>query len=132
MSMPVGETGVIARRILVVDDEASIRDLCARVLRRNGFHVTMATTGEEAVHHLQHESFDLVITDIRMPGISGVDVLTIAKALHPSIAVILITGFGTTETLARANQSSADRILTKPFDALELLATVRKIFAATS
>ncbi len=126
------ESGGGARRILVVDDEESIRDLCARVLARSGFQVTIAGDGEDAVRHLQDESFDLVISDIRMPGISGLDVLTTAKALHPSIAVVLITGFGTAEALARANQSGADRILTKPFDAQELLATVREIFPKDS
>ncbi len=120
--------GVAAQRILVVDDEASIRDLCARVLTRSGFKVTMASTGEDAVRRLQDEPFDLVISDIRMPGISGMDVLVMAKTLHPSIAVILITGFGTSEVVERANQSGADRILAKPFNALELLAMVRKIF----
>ncbi len=129
MSVPVEEAGVIVGRILIVDDEASIRDLCARVLTRNGFQVTMVSTGEDAVRCLQDGPFDLVISDIRMPGISGVDVLATAKALYPTISVILITGFGTSEVLARANQSGADRILTKPFDALELLATVRKILA---
>ncbi len=128
MSLVAGQMGVAAQRILVVDDEASIRDLCARVLTRSGFKVTMASTGEDAVRRLQDEPFDLVISDIRMPGISGMDVLVMAKTLHPSIAVILITGFGTSEVVERANQSGADRILTKPFNALELLAMVRKIF----
>ncbi len=127
MSLVAGQMGVAAQRILVVDDEASIRDLCARVLTRSGFKVTMASTGEDAVRRLQDEPFDLVISDIRMPGISGMDVLVMAKTLHPSIAVILITGFGTSEVVERANQSGADRILTKPFNALELLAMVRKI-----
>ncbi len=130
MTMPLqaGHLGA-APRILVVDDEASIRDLCARVLTRNGFEVTMASTGEDAMARLQDAPYDLVISDIRMPGISGMDVLARAKALYPSIAVILITGFGTSEFADRANQSGAARILTKPFDALELLATVRKILA---
>ncbi len=128
MSQAAGQMGVAAQHILVVDDEASIRDLCARVLTRSGFKVTMASTGEDAVRRLRDEPFDLVISDIRMPGISGMDVLVMAKTLHPSIAVILITGFGTSEVVERANQSGADRILTKPFNALELLAMVRKIF----
>ncbi len=115
------------RRILIVDDETSIRDLCARVLKRNGFEVMTASTGEDAVRRLQESPYDLVISDIRMPGISGINVLTTAKALYPSIAVILITGFGTNEVADRASQSGAYKILTKPFDALELLGMVRKI-----
>jgi len=124
-----GGPELAARRVLIVDDEAPIRDLCARVLTRNGFAVTMASTGEDAVRQLQDGPFDLVISDIRMPGISGMDVLTTAKSLYPSIAVILITGFGTHDVADRANQSGADRILMKPFDAMELLAMVRKILA---
>ncbi len=129
MSLQAGEKRLTARRVLVVDDEAPIRDLCARVLTRNGFAVTMASTGEDAVRQLHDGPFDLVISDIRMPGLSGIDVLTTAKTLYPSIAVILITGFGINEVADRANQSGADRILLKPFDALELLAMVRKILA---
>lgn len=129
MPLLTGETRLTAQRVLVVDDEAPIRDLCARVLTRSGFAVTMASTGEDAVRQLQDGPFDLVISDIRMPGISGMDVLTTAKTLYPSIAVILITGFGTNEVADRANESGAYRILLKPFDALELLAMVRKILA---
>jgi DNA-binding NtrC family response regulator len=124
-----GEVRGVARRILVVDDEAPIRDLCARVLSRNGFEVTLASTGEDAVSRLQAAPYDLVISDIRMPGISGIDVLTTAKTLHPGIHVILITGFGTSEVADRANQGGVYRILTKPFDALELLGIVRKLLA---
>ena len=115
------------KRILVVDDEASIRDLCMRVLTRAGFQVATASTGEDAVSRLQDESVDLVISDIRMPGMSGLEVLEAAKALYPSIHVVLITGFGTPQTLERARQSGADRVLTKPFNPTELLAAVREI-----
>ncbi|MDQ7842404.1 MAG: response regulator [Armatimonadota bacterium] len=115
------------RRILVVDDEASIRDLCARVLGRAGFDVTVAGGGEEAVGRLRDETFDAVITDIRMPGISGLEVLDTAKRTQPGIRVVLITGFGTPQTLDRARQGGADRILTKPFNPAELLTAVRDV-----
>ncbi len=129
MALSAREVARVAQRILVVDDEASIRDLCARVLSRNGFEVTLASTGEDAVTRLQAAPYDLVISDIRMPGISGIDVLTTAKTLYPTIHVILITGFGTSEVADRATQGGVYRILTKPFDALELLGMVRKILA---
>lgn len=129
MALSAQEVARVARRILVVDDEAPIRDLCARVLSRNGFEVTLASTGEDAVSRLQAAPYDLVISDIRMPGISGIDVLTTAKTLYPTIPVILITGFGTSEVADRATQGGVNRILTKPFDALELLGMVRKILA---
>ena len=116
-----------AKRILVVDDEASIRDLCARVLQRAGFVVVTAGGGGEAVGRLREEPFDAVISDIRMPGVSGLEVLDAAKQAHPGIRVVLITGFGTPQTLERARHSGADRILTKPFNPVELLTTVREI-----
>lgn len=115
------------RRILVVDDEESIRDLCARVLTRAGFEVVTASNGEDAMRNLDADLFDLIISDIRMPGMSGLEVLQAAKTSFPGIRVVLITGFGTAETVARARQSGADRVLTKPFNPLELLAAVREI-----
>jgi len=118
---------VATRRILVVDDEASIRDLCARVLGRAGFDVIVAAGGDEAVGRLRDTAFDAVITDIRMPGLSGLEVLNVAKRTRPGIRVVLITGFGTPQTLDRARQGGADRILTKPFNPVELLTAVRDV-----
>lgn len=120
------------KRVLIIDDEASIRDLCARVLTRAGFTVATADNGDEGVRRLEEGPFDLVISDIRMPGVSGLDVLEAAKRLYPSISVVLITGFGTPETIARAKTSGADRILTKPFNPIELLAAVREILPNSS
>lgn len=128
MSITEGKKSLVAaKRILVVDDEASIRELCARVLQRAGYEVAMAGSGEEAVTRLQDEPFDAVVSDIRMPGLSGLDVLGAAKQRYPAIRVVLITGFGTPQTLDRARQSGADRILTKPFNPVELLGAVKEI-----
>lgn len=123
-------TRMATTRILVVDDEESIRDLCARVLSRAGFTVDTAANGEEALLKLRESAFALVISDIRMPGISGLEVLEAAKASVPGIRVVLITGFGTPHTLSRARQAGADRILTKPFNPMELLAAVRESLPA--
>jgi CheY-like chemotaxis protein len=119
---------VTTSRILVVDDEESIRDLCARVLTRAGYLVVTVPSGEDALTRLTAEPFDMVISDIRMPGVSGLEVLEQAKAAAPQLRVVLITGFGTSHTLERARQSGADRILTKPFNPMELLAAVRESF----
>jgi DNA-binding NtrC family response regulator len=115
------------KRVLILDDEASIRELCARVLSRAGFAVVTAGNGTEGLKLLQAEAFDLVISDIRMPGISGLDVLEHAKQRYPSIIVVLITGFGTPEALSRAKASGAEKILTKPFNPIELLTTVKEV-----
>ncbi len=129
MSVPVHSAQkrqVAAARILVVDDEESIRDLCARVLTRAGYTVATAPNGEDAVARLSEDPFDLVISDIRMPGISGLEVLERAKTAFPQIRVVLITGFGTPQMLPPGTASTADRILTKPFSQAELLAAVRE------
>jgi CheY-like chemotaxis protein len=126
--MPQDSDGpvVTARHVLVVDDEEPIRELCARVLARAGYRVTVAAGGVEAVRLVTDELFDLIVCDLRMPVVSGLEVLEAAKALRPNVAVVLITGFGTQEMTARALQSGADRIVTKPFSPSELIDAVRK------
>ncbi|HEX9531674.1 MAG TPA: response regulator [bacterium] len=129
MSMPVQSAQkrqVAAARILVVDDEESIRDLCARVLTRAGYAVKTVPSGEDAVTTMAEAAFDLLISDIRMPGMSGLEVLARAKTAYPHIRVVLITGFGTPQILTRGQPPSADRILTKPFSPTELLTAVRE------
>lgn len=126
------DTMVNGKRILIVDDEASIRDLCARVLARAGFVVATASNGTEGLKKLQDGAYDLVISDIRMPDISGLEVLEHAKLHYPSISVVLITGFGTPEAMARARASGADKILTKPFNPIELLTTVKEVLSRTN
>lgn len=117
---------VAAARILVVDDEESIRDLCARVLTRAGYAVKTVPSGEDAVTMMAEAAFDLLISDVRMPGMSGLEVLARAKTAYPHIRVVLITGFGTPQILTRGQPPSADRILTKPFSPTELLTAVRE------
>jgi CheY-like chemotaxis protein len=129
MSVPVQSAHkhpVAAARILVVDDEESIRDLCARVLTRAGYAVKTVPSGEDAVSTLAEATFDLLISDIRMPGMSGLEVLERAKTEYPDIKVVLITGFGPPQILSRGQPPSADRILTKPFSPAELLTAVRE------
>lgn len=122
---------VTMKRVLVVDDEEPIRELCARVLARAGYQVSVAAGGVEAIRLVTDETFDLIVCDLRMPVVSGLEVLEAAKALRPSVAVVLITGFGTHEMTARALQSGADRIVTKPFSPAELLDAVRKSLGDT-
>ncbi|MCX6537362.1 MAG: sigma-54 dependent transcriptional regulator [Acidobacteria bacterium] len=112
-------------RILVVDDERSMRELLTIVLRREGHHVLLAETGEVALATLEHETIDLLISDIRMPGMSGVDLLRAAKRLDPDIVGIMITAFASTETAVEALRLGAYDYITKPFDVEELKAKVR-------
>ena len=91
-------------RILVVDDERSMRELLAIVLRREGYEVLLAENGRSAVSLLEREPVDLLISDIKMPDLSGVDVLRAAKKIDQDILGIMITAFASTETCAMATR----------------------------
>jgi two-component system, NtrC family, response regulator PilR len=103
-------------RILVVDDERSMRELLAIVLKREGYDVTLAESGRTAVAALDRGPYDLLISDIKMPDMSGVDVLRAAKHLDPDILGIMITAFASTETAVEAMRLGACDYLSKPFD----------------
>lgn len=102
-------------KILVVDDEAVIREGMCRILGGEGFGVETSGTGHAALERLQEEDFDLVITDLKMPGMSGIDVLKTIKILQPEIPVIVITGFSTVDTAVDAIKSGAFDFIAKPF-----------------
>jgi two-component system response regulator PilR (NtrC family) len=105
-----------APRVLVVDDERSMRELLAIVLKREGYEVVLAESGGAAVAALEHGAFDLLISDIKMPDMSGVDVLRAAKQIDPDILGIMITAFASTETAIEAMRLGACDYLSKPFD----------------
>ena len=88
-------------RILVVDDERSMRELLAIVLRREGYEVLLAESGRAAVDTLERETVDLLISDIKMPDLSGVEVLRAAKRIDQDILGIMITAFASTDTRSR-------------------------------
>jgi len=103
-------------RILVVDDERSMRELLAIVLRREGYEVLLADNGRTAIGLLEREPVDLLISDIKMPDMSGVEVLRAAKKIDPDILGIMITAFASTETAVEAMRLGACDYLSKPFD----------------
>ncbi len=103
-------------RILVVDDERSMRELLAIVLRREGYDVLLAENGRAAVELLGREAVDLLISDIKMPDLSGVEVLRAAKKIDQDILGIMITAFASTETAVEAMRLGACDYLSKPFD----------------
>ncbi len=112
-------------RILVVDDERSMRELLQIVLRREGHLVRLAEDGRAAVAELEREPVDVLISDIKMPGMTGVDVLREAKRIDPDIVGIMVTAYATTDTAVEALRLGAYDYLTKPFDVEELKAKVR-------
>jgi two-component system response regulator PilR (NtrC family) len=112
-------------RILVVDDEAGMRDFLSILLRKEGYGVTVADGAEKALEMASRGEFDLVISDISMPGLSGIDVLRQARAASPDTPVILITAYASTESAVEALKLGAYDYLIKPFDVEELKAVVR-------
>jgi two-component system, NtrC family, response regulator PilR len=111
-------------RVLVVDDEQSMRDLLAIMLRQAGYEVTVADGGETAVEALKAESFDLVVTDLRMRKVDGLAVLRAAKEHAPRTVVLVVTAYASTETAVEAMKLGAYDYVTKPFKLDELKVTV--------
>ena len=101
--------------ILVVDDQKSMRELLQLLLEKERYEVTLAASGEEALKILENTSFDLVITDIRMQDVDGIDVLKKAKAVSPDTVVIMISAFATAETAVEAMKEGAYDYIPKPF-----------------
>ena len=113
-------------RILIVDDEPSMRDMLRIVLRRDGFDVSVAENGTQAVAMLQQQPFDLLLSDIRMPDVSGVEVLRAAKEINGDIVAFMMTAFASTETAVEAMRLGAVDYFTKPFSMDELRFKVRQ------
>ncbi|MBI5016194.1 MAG: sigma-54-dependent Fis family transcriptional regulator [Deltaproteobacteria bacterium] len=113
-------------RILVVDDDASLRRIVEYNLAEEGHAVATAGSGEEALSALEKARFDLVVTDIKMPGMDGMDLLRKVKESAPETQVIVITAFGTIEMAVEAMKAGAFEYITKPFNRDELKLTVRK------
>jgi two-component system response regulator PilR (NtrC family) len=113
-------------RILVVDDEASMRDMLRIVLRRDGYDVLLAENGRAAIDLLRRERIDLLLSDIRMSDVSGVDVLKAAKELNRDIVAFLMTAFASTETAVEAMRLGAADYFTKPFSMDELRLKIRQ------
>lgn len=114
-------------KILVVDDEELIRRFLKETLERKHLDVTLAKDGMEAMKALKNSSFDLIITDMKLPDITGIDILKKAKELYPSTVVIVITAFGTIENAVDAIKLGAFTYLIKPFCADTIETAIEKI-----
>ncbi len=106
--------------VLVVDDQAAIRESMVITFRREGYSVASAESGEEAIELLQRKPFDLVVTDLRLTGINGIEVLKQSKELFPDTEVVVMTAYGTIEGAVEAIKAGAYDYLTKPFQPEEL------------
>jgi len=113
-------------RILIVDDDASQRSLLESFLTSQGFEVVPVASGEEALEVLRHEEISLMISDVRMPGISGLETLRRARKEHAVLPVLLVTAYADIREAVGAMRDGAVNYLTKPIDLDELLASVRQ------
>ena len=113
-------------RILLIDDEEPSRQALVLLLQRAGYHLTGCGSGKEALELLARDSFDLVITDLFLPDLTGIDILTKVKEFSPVMEVILITGFASAESAVRAMKEGAFDYITKPLNIEELRLIIGK------
>jgi two-component system NtrC family response regulator len=114
-------------RIVVVDDEPAQRELIGGFLAKQGHEVFPAASGAEALAHVKDRQVDLVLSDCRMPGMSGPELLLGIKAVNPEVPLILMTAYGTVETAVQAMKDGAADYLTKPLDLEELLLRLARV-----
>ena len=118
-------------KILVVDDEKVIRNECHEVLTQEGYEATLAENGKLGLEMLEKAHFDVILLDLMMPGLSGFDVLSHVKALHPDTSIIVITGYATIENSIEAMKKGAFDFIPKPFSPDQLRVVVSKAIEHT-
>ena len=114
--------------ILVVDDEEMMRNLLTKILTREGYQVTTAENGQTALEHLQQQTFNLVISDMKMPKMNGFELLKAVKKDYPDTGVIIMTAYGDTYTVKDALLLGADEYITKPFKSYEISLIVERAY----
>src|SRR5213082_1196083 len=112
--------------LLVADDDPGLRESLERTLTREGYRVVLASDGRAALERVQAGGVDLIVTDLKMPGLTGLELLRAAKAIAPDLDVILLTAFGTVEEAVKAMKDGAYDFLTKPFRREQLLKLIDK------
>ncbi len=112
--------------LLIADDDPGLRESLERTLTREGYRVILASDGNAALERLRAGGVDLVLTDLKMPGLSGIELLRAVKAIAADVDVILLTAFGTVEEAVKAMKEGAYDFLTKPFQRAQLLRLIRQ------
>jgi len=116
------------QKILVVDDEPSICHGCKIILSESGYEVDISSSGRDGFEKIKKDSFDLVLLDIRLPDMNGLEILKKINEKKIDICVIIMTGHGTIENAVEAMKNGAFDFITKPFDEKELSKSVLKAF----
>jgi CheY-like chemotaxis protein len=113
--------------VLLVEDDDDNRELMAEVLTASGYQVSAAATGQEGLRTLSERSVDVVVTDVGMPGMGGLEVARAAKAIAPGVPVVVVTGWAEREDIARARGREVDAVLIKPVDPDALAGAVARV-----
>jgi DNA-binding NtrC family response regulator len=119
-------------RLLIVDDEASLLEFLGLLFREEGYEVTTERAGTAALERLRQESFDLVLCDVMMPDLNGLDLLRELRASDPRTAVIMMTAYSSTRSAIEAMKLGAIDYVAKPFDVEELKVVVQKAVEKTA
>ena len=125
-------TSDVAPHILVADDELSMRELLEYMLTKEGYRVSCAENGRKAISMIEATAFDLLICDIRLGDISGLDVLKATKKISPQTVVIMISAYTTTETAVASMNEGAFDFVPKPFNNQELKQTITNALTLTT
>ena len=114
------------KKILVVDDEVMVRVVLRKILIKEGYKVLCARDGESAIKKIENETFDLVLLDLKMPGIDGIETLEKIRKINKNIPVILISGYLTNEKVERATKLGISNYIEKPFNLDEVELKTKK------
>jgi CheY-like chemotaxis protein len=119
------------KRILIVDDESTLVFFLKQGLQESNIpcEVEDAASGEEALTKLTYNRYDILVTDLKMPGINGFTLLEVARSLHPHIRIILMTAFGSPEVQEEVRRLEVDGYLTKPFPTIQLQNFIERALA---
>lgn len=112
------------KNILIIDDDKSILQIFTYILKKQGYDIGTAETGQEAMERLQNQRYDLALIDIKLPDTNGTDLLTKMRATYPKMLKIIITGFPSLEDATQVIERGADAYLVKPINAEELVKTI--------
>jgi len=118
---------VTKRHILIVDDEREARNLLKILLEDQGYEATLAVDGDDAVAQLEKRSFDLLLLDIKMPYMSGFEVLKFVRERHPHTKVVMLTGYAELANAMESRMLGADAFIGKPYDPNEVLMEVERL-----
>ena len=116
--------------ILIIDDDEEMRSLLKEVLEEEGFETECASNGSEALRDIAKQPFDLIVTDIEMPGLTGLDILPEMKKLRPEASIIVMTSFANKEVHRRSLEKGASGYLEKPIHIKKLKALIHEMLSA--